>query len=61
MAAVEGADALVIVTEWKEFRSPDFAALHEQLRARIVFDGRNLYDPALVKGAGLQYVAIGRR
>jgi UDPglucose 6-dehydrogenase len=61
MAAVEGADALVIVTEWKEFRSPDFAALHEHLRSKTVFDGRNLYEPALVKGAGLKYVAIGRR
>ncbi len=61
MAAVEGADALVIVTEWKEFRSPDFAALRSALRARAVFDGRNLYDPRLVTGAGLEYYAIGRR
>jgi UDPglucose 6-dehydrogenase len=61
MAAVEGADALVIVTEWKEFRSPDFAALRSALGARAVFDGRNLYDPRLVTGAGLEYYAIGRR
>ncbi len=61
MAAVEGADALVIVTEWKEFRSPDFAALREALATRAIFDGRNLYDPAVVRGAGLEYFAIGRR
>jgi len=61
MAAVEGADALVIVTEWKEFRSPDFAALREALATRTIFDGRNLYDPAVVRAAGLEYFAIGRR
>ncbi len=60
-AATEGADALVIVTEWKEFRSPDFDALATALRERIVFDGRNLFEPAQVRAAGLEYFAIGRR
>ena len=61
MAAVAGADALVVVTEWKEFRSPDFDAIREALKEPLVFDGRNLYDPALVRAAGLEYFAIGRR
>ena len=61
MDAVKGADALVVVTEWKEFRSPDFAALHAKLAARAVFDGRNVFDPVQVKAAGLEYYAIGRR
>jgi UDPglucose 6-dehydrogenase len=60
MAAVEGADALVIVTEWKEFRSPDFDALAKALSARLVFDGRNLFDPPAPRAAGLEYFAIGR-
>jgi UDPglucose 6-dehydrogenase len=59
-AAVEGADALAVVTEWLEFRSPDFEALAGQLKARAVFDGRNLYAPAQVRAAGLQYFGIGR-
>ena len=56
-----GADALVVVTEWKEFRSPDFEAIKRQLKQPLVFDGRNLYDPPLVRAAGLEYFAIGRR
>jgi len=60
-AALHGADALVIVTEWKEFRSPDFAFLASALRQPIVVDGRNLFDPATVQGAGLEYLPIGRR
>ncbi len=59
-AALEGADALVIVTEWKEFRSPDFAVLKEKLKGSIIFDGRNLYDPHLLRGMGFEYFAIGR-
>ncbi|MFN9476775.1 UDP-glucose dehydrogenase family protein [Acidovorax sp.] len=59
-AALVGADALVIATEWKEFRSPDFAHLAATLRERVVFDGRNLFDPAELHAAGLQYHAIGR-
>ena len=59
--AVEGSDALALVTEWKEFRSPDFERLAGALRARAIFDGRNLYDPAVVADAGLAYYGIGRR
>ena len=58
--AVEGADALAIVTEWKEFRSPDFDRLREQLTSPVIFDGRNLYDPGMVERFGLAYYAIGR-
>jgi UDPglucose 6-dehydrogenase len=60
-AAVSGAHALVIVTEWKEFRTPDFESLATALADRRIFDGRNLYDPALVRGFGLDYRSIGRR
>lgn len=58
--ALEDADALVIVTEWKEFRSTDLSQLKQKLKANIVFDGRNLYDPATVKAAGIAYKPIGR-
>jgi UDPglucose 6-dehydrogenase len=58
--ALEGADALVVVTEWKQFRSPDFAMLKAALGDGVVFDGRNLYDPAEVEAAGLAYYGIGR-
>ena len=58
--ALEGADALVIVTEWKEFRSPDFELIKERLKQPLILDGRNLYDPALVRGMGFDYLAIGR-
>jgi UDPglucose 6-dehydrogenase len=58
--AVEGADVLAIATEWKEFRSPDFSLLASTLRHRAIFDGRNMYDPALVASFGLAYHAIGR-
>jgi UDPglucose 6-dehydrogenase len=58
--AVEDADALALVTEWKEFRSPDFERLAQALRGRAIFDGRNLYDPAQVIEAGLTYHGIGR-
>jgi UDPglucose 6-dehydrogenase len=60
LSALDGADALLIVTEWKEFRSPDFGAIKERLKQPLVFDGRNLYDPALVREAGLEYYSIGR-
>ena len=59
-AAIEGADALAIVTEWKAFRSPDFARIKSALAEPVIFDGRNLYDPAVVSAAGLEYHAIGR-
>jgi UDPglucose 6-dehydrogenase len=61
MSALDSADALVIVTEWKEFRSPDFDGIRDRLKLPLIFDGRNLYDPAKVKAAGLEYFAIGRR
>ncbi|HQN64213.1 MAG TPA: UDP-glucose/GDP-mannose dehydrogenase family protein [Methylophilus sp.] len=59
--ALDDADALVIVTEWKEFRSPDFAELESKLKAKAIFDGRNMYDPAIVRKAGLRYYPIGRK
>ncbi len=58
--ALDGADALVVVTEWKQFRSPDFARLREVLNDAVVFDGRNLYDPQEIEAAGLAYYGIGR-
>jgi UDPglucose 6-dehydrogenase len=61
MAALEGADALAIVTEWQEFRSPDFEAIRSRLKTPAIFDGRNLYDPREVKRHGIEYFAIGRQ
>lgn len=61
MAALEGADALLIVTEWKEFRSPDFEGIKRRMKTPLILDGRNLYEPALVRGFDLEYDAIGRR
>ena len=61
LAACDGADALVVVTEWKEFRGADFEVIRSRLKSPLIFDGRNLYDPAHVKAAGLEYFAIGRR
>ena len=58
--AAEGADALCIVTEWQEFRSPDFDRLKQILKSPLIFDGRNLYDPAMVGRFGFTYCAIGR-
>jgi UDPglucose 6-dehydrogenase len=58
--ALTGADALAIVTEWREFRSPDFAKLKATLRDAAIFDGRNLYDPRVLKRQGIRYFAIGR-
>jgi UDPglucose 6-dehydrogenase len=58
--AAQGADALLIVTEWKEFRSPDYERLKTLLTRPLIFDGRNLYDPALMQGMGFEYFAIGR-
>ncbi len=60
MAAVQGADALLIATEWREFRTPDFDALKAALRQPLVLDGRNLYEPALMAAMGIDYVAVGR-
>ncbi len=58
--ALDGADALVVVTEWKQFRSPDFARLKEVLKDAVIFDGRNLYEPAEVEQGGIAYYGIGR-
>ena len=60
LASLGNADALVIVTEWKEFRSPDFDAIKKSLKSPVIFDGRNLYDPQLVRGMGFEYMAVGR-
>jgi UDPglucose 6-dehydrogenase len=58
--AIKGADALVIVTEWREFRSPDFDAIKQALRTPVIFDGRNIYDPKLLQRFGIEYYGIGR-
>ena len=60
MGALDGADALLIVTEWKEFRSPDFDRIKATLKSPVVLDGRNLYEPGLVQQFGLDYEGIGR-
>ena len=57
---LNNADALVIVTEWKEFRSQDFSLIKQKLKANVIFDGRNMYDPVAVKNAGISYHSIGR-
>ncbi|PTU33202.1 UDP-glucose dehydrogenase family protein [Stenotrophobium rhamnosiphilum] len=59
--AVDGADALTIVTEWKQFRSPNFARIAKLLKQPVIFDGRNLYDPELMQRMGFTYVSIGRQ
>jgi UDPglucose 6-dehydrogenase len=61
IAACDGADALVVITEWKEFRSPDFDEIKSRLATPLVFDGRNVFSPELVRAAGLEYFGIGRR
>jgi UDPglucose 6-dehydrogenase len=61
LAACDGADALVVVTEWKEFRSPDFDMLQRRMKQPVIFDGRNLYEPDVVRAAGFEHVSIGRR
>ena len=58
--ALDGADALVIVTEWKEFRSPNFYEIKQKIKEKIIFDGRNMYEPKVVKSAGIEYRPIGR-
>ena len=60
VAALDSADALVIVTEWKVFRSPDFEVIKSKLKNPLIFDGRNLYDPKVVREAGIEYLPIGR-
>lgn len=58
--ALDGADALVILTDWQEFRNPDFEAIAARLKRPVIFDGRNLYDPEVVRKAGIEYHSIGR-
>ncbi len=58
--ALTGADALVIFTDWQEFRTPDFELIRDTLKNPLIFDGRNLYDPAYVAGCGIEYHCIGR-
>jgi UDPglucose 6-dehydrogenase len=60
IAALEGADALTIVTEWEDFRAPDFPAVKAALKTQVIFDGRNMYEPKDVRAAGLEYFSIGR-
>ena len=57
---LQGADALIVVTEWRVFRSPDFSEIREKLSAPVIFDGRNIYDPAYLKRLGFTYYGIGR-
>jgi len=57
---LDGADALVIFTDWQEFRNPDFEVIAAKLKKPVIFDGRNLYDPNVVKKAGIEYHSIGR-
>ncbi len=60
LEAVAGADALILATEWNEFRSPDFAQIHALMKRPVVFDGRNIWDPAVMRAAGFSYQCIGR-
>jgi len=60
MGALDGADALAIVTEWPQFRGPDLAATRQALNEPVIFDGRNLYDPGQITSEGFCYYAIGR-
>jgi len=60
MSALEGADFLVIVTEWRMFRSPNFNTIKATLKSPVIFDGRNIFDPKVVRAAGLEYFSIGR-
>jgi len=59
-AALAGADALAIITEWRQFKAPDFDALKKALRNPVVFDGRNLYEPLRMRERGFSYFGIGR-
>lgn len=59
-ATLQDADALVIITEWKLFRSPDFELIKDRLKQAVIFDGRNLYEPERMRQRGFSYYAIGR-
>ena len=58
--ALQNADALVTVTEWQQFRAPDFDLIKESLKTPVIFDGRNMYDPVRMKQRGITYFSIGR-
>jgi UDPglucose 6-dehydrogenase len=58
--AVQGADALVVVTEWAEFRHPDFALIRQLMKGHVIFDGRNIYEPRQMANWGFTYYGIGR-
>lgn len=59
-AALKGSDALIIVTEWQEFKAPDFESIKQQLNAALIFDGRNLFDPERLRNKKISYHSIGR-
>ena len=59
--ALQGCDALAIVTEWADFRAPDFPAMKKALKTPVIFDGRNLYDPAMLRSLGFEYFSVGRK
>jgi len=60
MNALDGADALIVITEWNEFRAPDWEQVAQRLGGKVIFDGRNIYDPAVLRAAGFTYHCIGR-
>jgi UDPglucose 6-dehydrogenase len=60
MDALDGVDALAIMTEWKDYHSPDFAEMYQVMKSPVVFDGRNLYSPERMKRRGYRYYSIGR-
>jgi UDPglucose 6-dehydrogenase len=59
-SALTGADALVLVTEWAEFRLPDIARMSENMKGNVIFDGRNIYDPEEIRSSGFVYYGVGR-
>ncbi|MGB3096941.1 MAG: UDP binding domain-containing protein, partial [Candidatus Deferrimicrobiaceae bacterium] len=58
---LQGADALIVVTEWNEFRKPDFGLMKNLMRQPVIFDGRNVYDPEKIRQRGFLYYSIGRK
>ena len=59
--ALSGADGLAIVTEWNEFREPDWTKIKKAMKAPVIFDGRNIYNPDQLRGLGFTYLSMGRR
>jgi len=59
-AALKGADALIVITDWRAFKAPDFDVIKQALNQPVMFDGRNLYDPKRVASRGIRYYSIGR-